>query len=524
MRRWSPVLLLLALTACKGGEIPVADPAADRSAGSDETDVVAKGDANAEIHRFLEVALSGQKVGGLELTVTPQADGTYKSHEIFEFALSRENMGVVDKFKVTSDTTGLYASDWRLVEETEVSTEAGVVTTTVITLDETKLVYNYDGPGKTFEKSYTLPKDYNSAHVVFLEAKAAYDKTGEPQTREFRSFSTDKEDFEGRTMTLHGKTDFAFDGKTVGAFEITEKNEDGEVIEAVVDENYVPYTIDMMGMMTAQIVKDSPFGSKNVATITSEIKVDGDAPKEWWQLASLELDIAIEGDKEDLPALWESSMYHDVKSPKTGQYILALKNTALPKDFKAPTLPMTSTDPEVSRFLDATTLSQSDDSEIVKQAKSIIGDETDAAEATRAIVKWVFRTLEKKSGARGSATATEVLAEGAGDCTEHASLTVALLRAAGIPARNASGIVFLTEMDGSSLAAYHAWTEVWLGQWVAVDATVGEVGTSARYLHFGYDEPGQPDTGARLARTLGRTSIKILSNTVYDPPTVPPFL
>ena len=53
---------------------------------------------------------------------------------------------------------------------------------------------------------------------------------------------------------------------------------------------------------------------------------------------------------------------------------------------------------------------------------------------------------------------------GAGDCNEHTVLFVALARALGLPARTAVGLVYL---DGSFY--YHAWPEVWLGEWVAVD-------------------------------------------------------
>ncbi len=43
--------------------------------------------------------------------------------------------------------------------------------------------------------------------------------------------------------------------------------------------------------------------------------------------------------------------------------------------------------------------------------------------------------------------------------------------------------------DGKGIFGMHAWSEVWLGRWVPVDATVDEVGTSARYLFLCHDEP-----------------------------------
>jgi hypothetical protein len=66
-------------------------------------------------------------------------------------------------------------------------------------------------------------------------------------------------------------------------------------------------------------------------------------------------------------------------------------------------------------------------------------------------------------------TASETLARGRGDCTEHAVLLGAVCRARGIPARLVVGV---TPEDAGEMA-WHLWTEVWLGSWVALDATRG---------------------------------------------------
>ena len=62
-----------------------------------------------------------------------------------------------------------------------------------------------------------------------------------------------------------------------------------------------------------------------------------------------------------------------------------------------------------------------------------------------------------------------ILEDKKGDCTEHADLFNALLKAAGIPARNASGYLLA---DDSGAFSGHAWSEVaYDGVWVPVDAT-----------------------------------------------------
>jgi transglutaminase-like putative cysteine protease len=119
----------------------------------------------------------------------------------------------------------------------------------------------------------------------------------------------------------------------------------------------------------------------------------------------------------------------------------------------------------------------------------------------------VFQKLDKRDGARGAASAVETLKAKAGDCTEHTALTVALARAAGIPARAAGGIVLIP--GPKSQAGYHAWPELWLGEWVVMDPALGELDTGPRYILLGYDEPGEARGEAKLVRLLGRAAIRM---------------
>jgi len=69
-----------------------------------------------------------------------------------------------------------------------------------------------------------------------------------------------------------------------------------------------------------------------------------------------------------------------------------------------------------------------------------------------------------------------------GDCTEHAALYVAMARHAGIPAREASGLMWV-----APLGAFggHAWAEVALdGRWVPVDPTWGQVPADATHIRL----------------------------------------
>src|SRR5690606_1388476 len=207
--------------------------------------------------------------------------------------------------------------------------------------------------------------------------------------------------------------------------------------------------------------------------------------------------------------------YHEVVRDGSS-YQMTLLSTRPGKDFVAPTLPLTIADPEIRRYLGSTPMAQSDDSMIVGKAKQIVDGERNAMRAAERIVEAVYIGIDKQAGVRGSATATEVLQNGAGDCTEHAVLVVALMRAAGIPARVVDGIVLASDIDGSGMAGYHAWAEIWLGRWIGGDATVNETGTSARYLQFGVDEPGVISSGGKLARAIGRVAIELGPHQTYE--------
>jgi transglutaminase-like putative cysteine protease len=107
----------------------------------------------------------------------------------------------------------------------------------------------------------------------------------------------------------------------------------------------------------------------------------------------------------------------------------------------------------------------STDRRIVRLAGMVTGTERDPGRVAATLVHWVAGTVRPE---RSDAIpmATEVLARRRGDCNEHVVLFVALARAMGLPARPVAGLLLL-----NGRYYYHAWAEVLLGDWVAVDPT-----------------------------------------------------
>ena len=99
-------------------------------------------------------------------------------------------------------------------------------------------------------------------------------------------------------------------------------------------------------------------------------------------------------------------------------------------------------------------------------------------EAVEAAVSWVHDRLAYVSGTTGVHTsAIEAWDGGRGVCQDFAHLTLALLRAMGVPSRYCSGY-HLPSADvevGSTVDAdSHAWVEAWTGDWFGFDPTGGE--------------------------------------------------
>lgn len=139
--------------------------------------------------------------------------------------------------------------------------------------------------------------------------------------------------------------------------------------------------------------------------------------------------------------------------------------------------------------------------EIVALAKRLAGTNRQPGIVAERINNWVHDSLRKEVTV-GIPSAVQVLRTRRGDCNEHTQLFVALARAAGIPARVASG---LTYVDGKFY--YHAWPEVLLRGWVAVDPTFGQFPADAAHLRF---VTGGLGNQAKLLRLVGGLTIDVI--------------
>jgi transglutaminase-like putative cysteine protease len=154
-----------------------------------------------------------------------------------------------------------------------------------------------------------------------------------------------------------------------------------------------------------------------------------------------------------------------------------------------------------NEYLQPTALIQSDDKRIRDQASKILTGEKDAREAAKKLNEWVYISIDKKPVV-SIPSALEVLSQRVGDCNEHTTLYTALARAAGIPTRMIAGIVY---MDNGFY--YHAWPEVWLGAWTAIDPTFGQFPADATHIRFII---GDIDRQSEILRLVGKLKVEVL--------------
>ena len=120
---------------------------------------------------------------------------------------------------------------------------------------------------------------------------------------------------------------------------------------------------------------------------------------------------------------------------------------------------------------------------IKAKSKELLKGAVTDADKVRTLLKFVYGALEKRL-ATNLPTASKVLEDKVGDCTEHTWLFVALARAAGLPARPAYGLAYIG--DDYTSFGYHAWVEVALdGKWLAIDPTWNEPVADATHLRLG---------------------------------------
>lgn len=146
---------------------------------------------------------------------------------------------------------------------------------------------------------------------------------------------------------------------------------------------------------------------------------------------------------------------------------------------------------------------ESDAPEIIARSKELATGKNSPEEIAKALAAWTAELLKKSVDDGGGALAS--LKSLTGNCQTHARLYTALARAAGIPTRFVSGLVY---QEGKGFL-YHSWAESLLGgHWVPVDPTYNQV--PADPTHLKLFEGHKPEDMAPIIAIIGRIKISVL--------------
>lgn len=208
------------------------------------------------------------------------------------------------------------------------------------------------------------------------------------------------------------------------------------------------------------------------------------------------LALELSGVAEDLPLL--TSPVQKAERLDGAKVLFTIDNSLL----QAPETMAVEESLDMKPYLEATDRILADNPEIFRVKTEILCGTEDPRKAVEKLVRWVADTV--KDTITDSQSPLETLAKGSGNCQSHARLYASLARAAGIPTRYVSGIVYA---EGKGFL-YHSWAESYVGYWLPVDPTFREV--PANPTHIKLAEGDSPADLAPLAAIIGAIRARVL--------------
>jgi len=233
--------------------------------------------------------------------------------------------------------------------------------------------------------------------------------------------------------------------------------------------------------------KNSSFDIVNKTSIPANIKIKNPGNLKYLKIKLEGIDTSDEFDIDDRYRQYLEGQIVEIKSQE-------LKTSTNSYD-----LPYDSS--EYRELTKADFLIQSDDKEIIEITQKVLDGETDPIKAADKINNWIYKNL-KKSATVSLPNAKDVLKTRVGDCNEHAALFSAMSRSAGIPTKTVLGTMYYEKSF-----YYHAWNEVYVGQWVAVDSTYGQFPADATHIKL---IEGNLAKSGEILKVVGKLNIEII--------------
>ncbi len=220
--------------------------------------------------------------------------------------------------------------------------------------------------------------------------------------------------------------------------------------------------------------------------------------------AAIAYRVTVKGD-DDPSTTFARDARQQASDAKDSSFTLTVRRQTVPPE-------ATETPTAKPEFIQSSYFIDSDDPKVRAAAAEAVGDETDPWRRAQRIERWVYDRMNGSNDV-GFVPASQIVRELKGDCRQHAMLAAAMCRAAGVPARTAVGLVYVTDPQRGPVFGFHMWTEVLArGKWLGVDATLGRGGIGPGHLKVVDASWHNTQTLAPIlpvTRVMGRLAIEV---------------
>ncbi len=360
--------------------------------------------------------------------------------------------------------------------------------------------------GETTESEVPVPPDTISEHVGVESLFRQGLKIGEK--RNFHIFSFD--------LLKPVKTEIEVEGQDTLTYQSAEKQVyilrqtldmmNGITAKVWLDTDGVNYKteVPMMGlsMVTTKTDKETALGDTEEVDVVLKTRILPSGKRPTPKAENFKAEVKLPAGNIADAIMSNAQQQLVVTSEKAGRLSIQVPTVAAED---CPNLPIQDAEGE---FLGASAYIQTDAPAIRAKTEEILDGEVNSWRAAEKLCEWVHTAITEKKMSGGFGSSLTALESLSGDCTEHTVLFIALARAAGIPARICSGITFAKDAF-----YYHFWPEVYVGKWVQMDPTFGQIIADANHIQLGgstVESDNLMEFAEGVFRTLNQLEIAIV--------------
>ena len=360
--------------------------------------------------------------------------------------------------------------------------------------------------GETTESEVPVPPDTISEHVGVESIFRQGLKIGEK--RNFHIFSFD--------LLKPVKTEIEVEGQDTLTYQSAEKQVyilrqtldmmNGITAKVWLDTDGVNYKteVPMMGlsMVTTKTDKETALGDTEAVDVVLKTRILPSGKRPTPKAENFKAEVKLPAGNIADAIMSNAQQQLVVTSEKAGRLSIQVPTVAAED---CPNLPIQDAEGE---FLGASAYIQTDAPAIRAKTEEILDGEVNSWRAAEKLCEWVHTAITEKKMSGGFGSSLTALESLSGDCTEHTVLFIALARAAGIPARICSGITFAKDAF-----YYHFWPEVYVGKWVQMDPTFGQIIADANHIQLGgstVESDNLMEFAEGVFRTLNQLEIAIV--------------